>query len=62
MAGKSAKEAPWKKSAPYVEMFIKAILEYKNEIFIYFQSYYRAFMRDKEACEFPVFNFEGKED
>ncbi len=53
---------PWKKSAPYVEMFIKAILEYKNEIFIYFQSYYRAFMRDKEACEFPVFNFEGEED
>lgn len=51
---------PWKKSASYVEMFIKSIMEYKNEIFIYFQSYYRAFMRDKESTEFPVFEMEGE--
>lgn len=49
---------PWKKSAPYVEIFIKAVMEYKNEIFIYLQSYYRAFMRGKAAAEFPVFETE----
>lgn len=50
---------PWKNSAPYIEMFLRAILENKNEIFIYLQSYYRAFMRDKIASEFPVFDMEG---
>ena len=49
---------PWKNSAKYVELFIKALMEYKNEIFIYLQSYYRAFMRDKEAKDFPVFDME----
>ena len=49
---------PWKNSAKYVELFIKAIMEYKNEIFIYLQSYYRAFMRNKNASDFPVFEME----
>lgn len=48
----------WKYSAKYVEIFIKAIMEYKNEIFIYLQSYYRAFMQEKNIEEFPVFDFE----
>ena len=51
----------WKNSAKYVEIFIKAILEYKNEIFIYIQSYYRAFMREKAPEEFPIFDLEGDE-
>ena len=51
----------WKNSAPYIELFIKAIMEYKNEIFIYFQSYYRAFMRKKIAEDFPVFEMDGEE-
>ena len=46
----------WKNSAKYVEIFIRAIMEYKNEIFIYLQSYYRAFMREKNAKDFPVFD------
>lgn len=49
----------WKHSAKYVEIFIKAIMEYKNEIFIYIQSYYRAFMREKNPEDFPVFNLDG---
>lgn len=49
---------PWKNSAPYIELFIKAIIEYKDEIFIYIQSYYRAFMRDKHVADFPTFEFE----
>lgn len=49
---------PWKNSKKYVGIILKALLEYKNEIFIYLQSYYRAFMRDKPIEEFPVFEME----
>lgn len=52
---------PWKNSAPYVELFIKVIMEYKNEVFIYLQSYYRAFMRIKNAKDFPIFDMEDNE-
>ena len=47
---------PWKNSKKYVTLILEAIMQYKNEIFIYMQSYYRAFMRDKPASEFPVFD------
>lgn len=46
---------PWKNSKKYVELILKAIMGYKNEIFIYLQSYYRSFMRDRAAEEFPLF-------
>lgn len=46
---------PWKNSKKYVDLILKAIMEYKNEIFIYIQSYYRSFMRDRAAEEFPLF-------
>ncbi len=52
---------PWKNSAPYVEIFMRALMDYKNDIFIYVQSYYRAFMRNKPANEFPLFYFEEEE-
>lgn len=52
---------PWKNSSAYIELFIKALMEYKNDIFIYLQSYYRAFMRGKQASEFPVFNLDEEE-
>lgn len=50
----------WKNSAPYVAMFVNAVMEYKNEIFIYLQSYYRAFMREKPAADFPVLDMEDE--
>lgn len=49
---------PWKNSKKYVGIILKDLLEYKNEIFIYLQSYYRAFMREKTIEEFPVFEME----
>jgi CRISPR-associated protein Cas1 len=49
----------WKKSARYVEIFLKAILEYRNEIFIYLQSYYRAFVQQKKIDDFPTFEMGG---
>lgn len=53
---------PWKNSKKYISLILEALMEYKNEIFIYLQSYYRAFMRDKNAEEFPVFEIFDKED
>ncbi len=47
---------PWKNSKKYVGLILEALMERKDDIFIYLQSYYRAFMRDKPAEEFPVFN------
>ena len=53
---------PWKNSKKYVELILKAIMEYKNEIFIYLQSYYRSFMRDRAAGEFPLFEMYDTEE
>jgi len=52
---------PWKNSAPYIKCFIDSLMEYKNEMFLYLQGYYRSFMRDKPASEFPVFSLEKEE-
>lgn len=49
---------PWKYSKKYVGIIVENLLSYKNEIFIYLQNYYRAFMRDKTIDEFPVFHLE----
>jgi CRISPR-associated protein Cas1 len=40
---------------PYIAILLKAILEHKQEMFLYVQSYYRAFMTDKNIEEYPVF-------
>lgn len=53
---------PWKNSKKYVELILKAIMGYKNEIFIYLQSYYRSFMRDRAAGEFPLFEMYDTEE
>lgn len=49
----------WQKTKPYAELLTKAILEYKSEIFLYCQSYYRAFIREKEIEDFPFFDIQG---
>ena len=46
-----------KDSKPYVEWLLKAILEYKNPMFLYMQKYYRCFIREKPIKEYPVFYF-----
>lgn len=45
----------YEKSAEYTGLFLKAILEYKEELFLYIQGYYRKFMKNAECSEFPVF-------
>lgn len=43
------------KAKPYTKWLLEAILEYKKEIFIYIQSYYRAFVREREISAYPQF-------
>ncbi|MDR0305998.1 MAG: type V CRISPR-associated endonuclease Cas1 [Chitinispirillales bacterium] len=42
-------------SAEYVKMFYDLLVEHKNDIFIYMQKYYRAFMRQKVSADYPKF-------
>ena len=45
----------WEHNGRYIGFLMQPILQNKNEIFMYVQSYYRAFMKGKAAEEFPVF-------
>lgn len=47
----------YKKSASYVEFLLEALLKYRNEIFLYIQNYYRAFMKDRELDRQYMFEF-----
>ena len=47
---------PWKNSKKYIGILLEAIMDYKSEIFIYLQSYYRALIRNKPITQFPVFD------
>jgi CRISPR-associated protein Cas1 len=44
-----------KQAQPYIALLLKAILTHKDAIFLYIQSYYRAFMQDKPISEYPWF-------
>lgn len=48
-----------KSAIPYIKIMLDALLEYKNEMFLYIQNYYRAFVRQKAIELFPVFHMEG---
>jgi len=45
----------------YTEIFLRAILEHKEDIFLYIQSYYRAFIKNKEISQYPIFNIGNSE-
>jgi len=45
----------WKNSKPYTTLLLQALLEHREEMFLYVQKYYRAFMRDKPINEYPIF-------
>ena len=46
----------WEKSAGYVKILMKPLLENKELIFVYIQSYYRAFMKELPENDFPTFS------
>ncbi len=41
----------------YIRLFVKDILERKEDIFLFIQNYYRWFIREKDIGSFPCFNF-----
>lgn len=43
------------KSKEYTRWLLQALVEYKEDVFLYTQQYYRAFMRRKPIDAFPVF-------
>jgi CRISPR-associated protein Cas1 len=49
----------YKNQSKYTKLFVKDILEYKENIFLFIQEYYRWFMKDKKIEDFPVFNISG---
>ncbi len=46
---------PYKNSKPYLKFLTESILNEKEEIFLYIQSFYRAFMNNKPIKEYPIF-------
>jgi len=40
-------------SKKYTELFLRAILKHKEDIFLYLQSYYRAFIKNKDIEKYP---------
>ena len=46
----------YKKSAEYVTVFMGDILKKKEAIFVYIRSYYRAFMKGRQADLFPIYD------
>ena len=45
----------YKKQGKYTRLFLKDILQYKEEMFLWVQSYYRWFMKDRPMNQFPKF-------
>lgn len=45
----------YKSDPQYIQFLMNAILEYKDDIFLYIQQYYRFFMKRKSVSEIPVF-------
>lgn len=51
----------YKKSSEYVSVFMKDILDEKEQIFKYIRGYYRAFMKGKEVKQYPIYDmYQGK--
>lgn len=48
-------ELNWKKSGQYTAIYLKVLLEHKEEIFRYIQSYYRCFMQQKPIEEYSQY-------
>ena len=45
----------YKSNPVYIQFLMNAILEYKDDIFLYVQRYYRYFMKMKSVEEIPIF-------
>ena len=50
----------YKKSPEYIRILLEEILDYKEEMFLYTQDYYRSFMQGKTSKEYRMFNLQVK--
>ncbi|HHV41456.1 MAG TPA: type V CRISPR-associated endonuclease Cas1 [Clostridiaceae bacterium] len=48
----------YKHVARYTGMLMKPLIEYKDDLFLFIQQFYRSFMRNKEICEYPHFSLQ----
>ena len=48
----------YENSTKYANIFLSAILDEKERIFLYIQEYYRAFMKEKSVEHFPIYERE----
>ncbi len=51
-----------KKAAPYSAFLLEEIMHHKENLFLYIQQYYRAFMQDKKIEQYPIFSINSKID
>lgn len=49
----------WEKNAYYIKILLASILAEKENIFLYIQAYYRAFMKNKPITEYPFYDITG---
>lgn len=49
----------YEKSSAYSNVFLSALMEHKDEMFIYVREFYRAVMKEKLCDDFPVWRLEG---
>ncbi|MBS1589398.1 MAG: type V CRISPR-associated endonuclease Cas1 [Bacteroidetes bacterium] len=50
------------KSKEYTRWLMQGILEYKSDIFLYCQKYYRCFIREKPIAEYPFFTISSPQN
>ncbi|MBQ4528528.1 MAG: type V CRISPR-associated endonuclease Cas1 [Clostridia bacterium] len=47
----------WSESSRYVKILMSPLIEHKEEIFDYVQSFYRAFMKELPVYKYPIFDW-----
>lgn len=47
----------YKKSSQYSGILMEELLDYKEEIFLFIRAYYRAFMKEKDITEYPIYEY-----
>lgn len=51
----------YKSQGKYVRLFVKDIIDHKEDIFLYVQKYYRWIMKNSQPESFPIFEINNKE-
>ena len=52
----------WANNAKYIQFMMQPFLDNKKAMFLYVQGFYRAFMKQKEAKDYPIYLMEWEHD